>query len=208
VPAVPDAVPGHEESEEAVEAELAALEQSAEEPAPVVRVAALAIPLLAGAVVSVALGVFGRMHAARPVSLNLWGGTGGELKVGLTVLAVVLALAQGGSALVIYGKVPAVLGRIAAPGWITTAHRWMGRAAFAATIPVAVHCLYALGLQATSVPVLLHGIAGCVLYGAFTVKMLVLSREDTPPWALPAAGGLVLAAIVGAWLTTAHWLFG
>lgn len=203
VPAVPDAVPGHEESEEAVEAELAALEQSAEEPAPVVRVAALAIPLLAGAVVSVALGVFGRMHAARPVALNLWGGTGGELKVGLTVLAVVLALAQGASALVMYGKAG-----VAAPGWIATAHRWIGRAAFAATIPVAVHCLYALGLQATSAPVLLHGIAGCVLYGALTVKMLVLSRDDTPPWALPAAGGVVLAAIVGAWLTTAHWLFG
>jgi hypothetical protein len=204
-PEIPGLAPGHEdEAEDAVEAELAALEESAEEPAPVVRVAALAIPALAGVVVSIALGVFARVHAAaHPAALHLWGGIGGELKVGLTVAAVVLALAQGASALVMYGKVP-----VTAPNWISTAHRWTGRAAFTATIPVAVHCLYALGFQASDARVLLHGLAGCVLYGAFTVKMLVLTRDDTPSWALPVAGGVVLTAVVGAWLTTAHWLFG
>jgi len=45
-----------------------------------------------------------------------------------------------------YGKVPGVK----APSWIGRLHRWSGRTAFLLTIPVAVHCLYALELWLSS----------------------------------------------------------
>ena len=94
----------------------------------------------------------------------------------------VLVVVQLASALVLYGRVPGVAG----PRWIGGLHRWSGRAAVLLSVPVAVHCLYALGLQHDSVRVLVHSLIGCFFYGAFTAKMLVL-RAEVPRWVLPVS---------------------
>jgi hypothetical protein len=91
------------------------------------------------------------------------------------------------------------------PGWVPLLHRWSGTVAFVLTLPVAFHCLWALGLASGSPRVLLHGLAGCLLYGAFTAKMLALRLPGLPGWTLPVLGGTVLAALVLVWLTSVLW---
>jgi hypothetical protein len=54
----------------------------------------------------------------------------------------------------------------------------------------------------------LHSIAGCAFYGAYTAKMLGLRVRGLPGWTLPALGGLVFTALVVLWLTSALWFFG
>src|ERR671926_150429 len=70
----------------------------------------------------------------------------------------------------IYGKLP--LGE--APDWLGVVHRISGRLAFLVSLPVAYHCLYQLGFQHTSTRVLLHSIFGCLFYGAFAAKVLIV----------------------------------
>jgi Family of unknown function (DUF6529) len=157
-----------------------------------------------GAAVALTLGVYGRLHNPTGIAVNVSGFSGPlTVKVWLASAAGLLALVQLGSALVMYGKVSG----IAAPSWIGRLHRWSGRAAFLLTVPVAMHCLYALGFQSTDARVLVHSLLGCVFFGAFTVKMLVLTRHGLPGWALPLIGGAVFAALVGLWLTSALWFF-
>jgi hypothetical protein len=92
--------------------------------------------------------------------------------------------------------------------WIGPAHRWTGRLALLLSLPVAVHCLYSIGLQGATQPrVLIHAVCGCVFYGAFVAKMLLLSRPGGGGWWLPVAGGLVFVAIAGLWLSSALWFF-
>jgi hypothetical protein len=74
-------------------------------------------------------------------------------------------------------------------------------------VPVAVHCLYALGFESASPRVLVHSLLGCFFFGAFTAKMLLLTRKGLPGWALPVFGGLVFTALAGLWLTSALWFF-
>jgi hypothetical protein len=38
-------------------------------------------------------------------------------------------------------------------------------------------------------------------------KMLVLSRNNTPSWAIPLLGGLVFTGLTGLWMTAALWYF-
>jgi hypothetical protein len=160
--------------------------------------------LLIGGAVAVSLGVYGRLHTPTGVAVNVAGFSGPqEVKVWLATLAGVLALAQLGSALVMYGKVPGVK----APKGIGTVHRWSGRVAFLAAVPVAIHCLYALGFQSYDGRVLAHSIAGCLFFGAFTVKMLSLSRSGLPGWLLPVFGGAVFTGLALLWLTSSFWFF-
>ena len=125
------------------------------------------------------------------------------MKAWLATVAVVFALVQFGSALVMYGKVP----RIAAPSWIGGLHRWSGRIAFIVTVIVAVHCLYALGFETFDARVVVHSIAGCLFFGIFTAKMLALTRRGMPGWVLPLLGGAVFALLVLLWFTSAFWFF-
>jgi hypothetical protein len=163
----------------------------------------LIVPLLAGAAVSVALGVYGRAHGPTGVAVSLAGFSGAQAaKSWLATGAVVLAVVQLISALVMYGK----LG-VRAPGWIGGLHRWSGRGAFLLAIPVAVHCLYALGFQSGEPRVLVHSLLGCAFFGAFTVKMLALRKDDLPGWALPLLGGTVFTLLVGLWLSASLWFF-
>ena len=126
-----------------------------------------------------------------------------EAKVWVASAALLFALVQLGSALVMSGKMPGV----AAPAWIGALHRWSGRAAFLLAVPVAVHCLYAVGFQTFSTRVFVHSLLGCLFFGAFTVKMLGLRRDGLPGWALPVLGGTVFAVLVGLWWTSSLWFF-
>ena len=109
--------------------------------------AKLVIPSLIGALVALTLGIYGHLHNPTGIAVNLagfsgpltaksWLATGGD-----GVAAVIQVI----SALVMYGKI-----KIQAPSWIGGLHRWSGRIAFLLAVPVAVHCLYALGFQTTA----------------------------------------------------------
>jgi hypothetical protein len=165
--------------------------------------AGLLVVLLSGAAVSVVLGVFGRVHSPAGVAVSVAGFSGPlEVKVWLATLAVTLALVQLVSALAMYGKLP-----VRAPSWTGRLHRWSGRLAFLAAVPVAMHCLYALGFQSYDTRVLVHSLVGCLFFGAFTVKMLSLSRSGLPGWVLPAFGGVVFTGLTMLWLTSSLWFF-
>jgi hypothetical protein len=161
------------------------------------------IPLLIGGAVTVALGTYSRLHEPTSIAVNLAGFSGPlAAKTWLATGAVLLAVVQLVSALIMYGK----LGR-RAPSWIGRLHRWSGRAAFLLAVPVAIHCLYAVGFQSATPRVFIHSLLGCFFFGAFTVKMLLLSRKGIPNWALPVFGGLVFTALVFLWLTSSLWFF-
>jgi hypothetical protein len=115
-----------------------------------------------------------------------------------SLIGALVALALG-----MYGKVP----RVTAPEWIGGLHRWSGRIAFLLAVPVAIHCLYALGFQQYSTRVLIHSVVGCLFFGAFTVKMLILPKRGLPGWVLPVVGAVVFTLLVVIWLTSAYWFF-
>ena len=52
------------------------------------------------------------------------------------------------------------------PRPLPVTHRVTGFTLFALTVPVAVHCLIAYGVQLTSLRVAVHSVAGCFFYGA------------------------------------------
>ena len=165
---------------------------------------AVLIAVAIGAFVAVALGVFGKIHEPQFFSISIAGFSSGlAVKAWLATLAVVLALFQLVSAFAMYRLIPG--GR--APAWIGTAHVWSGRLAVLVSVPVAVHCLYALGFQSYDNRVLFHSLFGCFFYGAFVTKMLLLTRKGLQAWVIPVAGGLVFFVLVYVWLTSALWFF-
>lgn len=160
----------------------------------------LLVPLLAGGLVMIALGVYGRAHTPTGFAVGPAGFTAAlPMKAWLTTGAFALAVVQVVSALSLWGK----LG-VAIPAGV---HRWSGRIAFLLTIPVAFHCLYALGLQYDVPRVLVHSLLGCFFYGVFTAKMLALPKRGLPGWTLPVLGGTAFTALVGLWLTSSFWFF-
>jgi hypothetical protein len=165
--------------------------------------ARLVIPSLIGALVALTLGIYGHIHHPTGIAVNVAGFSGPQsAKSWLATGAIIAAVIQVISALVMYGKI-----KIQAPSWIGGLHRWSGRIAFLLAVPVAVHCLYALGFQTYSTRVLIHSLLGCAFFGAFTVKMLVLPKKDMPGWLLPTLGGLAFTALTGVWLSSAFWFF-
>jgi hypothetical protein len=163
----------------------------------------LLVPVLVGAAVAVALGVYGKVHTPSGIAVNVAGFSSTQtVKVWLASAAAFFALVQLASALAMWGR----LGGFSPP-WAGTAHRWSGRVAFLLTVPVAVHCLYALGFGSYSSRVLVHALLGCFFFGAFTAKMMILPKKGVPGWTLPVAGGLVFTALIGLWLTSAFWFF-
>ncbi|MFC4587457.1 DUF6529 family protein [Sphaerisporangium corydalis] len=162
------------------------------------------VPLLVGGLVAVALGVYGRAHTPTGYAVGLSGFSGTlAMKAWLATGSFVLALVQIFSALAMYGKLPGVQ----APSWTGTLHRWSGRVAFLLSVPVAFHCLYALGAQFDTTRVLVHSLLGTFFYGVFVAKMLSLPKRDLPGWALPVLGGLAFTALTGLWLTSSFWFF-
>ncbi|MEJ8278873.1 DUF6529 family protein [Pseudonocardia spirodelae] len=167
-------------------------------PGPSLR--AVALPVVAGSLVAVALGVWARQHVGTGVAVNLAGfSSGAAAKAWLGSAALVLAAVQG-----VTGR---MLHRGSADPVVAVAHRWSGRVAVLVTVPVAVQCLYAFGWSGATTSALLHSALGCLFYGAFVTKMLLLRRPGVPGWALAAAGGVLLAVLAGVWLTSALWFF-
>jgi Family of unknown function (DUF6529) len=166
--------------------------------------AAVLTAVALGAVVAVGLGVFGKVHEPQFFSVSVAGfSSGTAVKAWLATLAVVLGLFQLVSAFAMYRLIPG--GR--APAWMGTAHVWSGRLAVLASVPVAVHCLYALGFQETDNRVMFHSLFGCFFYGAFVTKMILLTRKGLRGWVIPIAGGLLFFGLVYVWLTSALWFF-
>ena len=166
--------------------------------------AKLVLPSLIGGLVALTLGIYGRLHHPTGIAISIAGFSNpGSVKSWLATGATVFAIVQVGSALVMYGKIP----RVAAPSWIGGLHRWSGRIAFLLAVPVAIHCLYALGFQTYSTRVLIHSLLGCAFFGAFTIKMLILPKRGLPAWVLPVAGAAVFTVLIGVWFTSAYWFF-
>ena len=158
-----------------------------------------------GGCVALSLGLYARLHTPTGQGIVAFGFPAVlPMKAWFTTAALVLVLGQVASALWMFGRLPGVG---PAPRWLAPAHRWLGTAAFLFTLPVAYHCLWALGFQQTTTRVLLHSILGCAFYGAFVTKMLVLRSARLPGWALPLAGGILTALLVGLWFTSSLWFF-
>jgi hypothetical protein len=166
----------------------------------------LAVIGLLGLGVAVALYAAGRLHQP-DYTFSLFGQQGlGALSLKSALATAVLGLAgvQLLLALWMFRKLPI---RLAAPRRTGLVHRITGLVLFALTVPIAVHCLIAYGVRLTSPRIAVHSLAGCLFYGAFTAKVLLVRSRRLPGWAVPAAGGL-LALIVGVlWYTSALWFY-
>jgi hypothetical protein len=157
---------------------------------------------LVGAAVALTLGIYASAHTpASDLTITLGFTNTIVMKVWLTTIALIFAVIQLISALWMYGKLP--LGD--APASLGTVHRISGRLAFLLSLPVAYHCLYQLGFQHTTTRVLIHSILGCLFYGAFASKVLIVRSKNLPGSALPIAGALVFAILVYVWLLSALW---
>jgi hypothetical protein len=164
----------------------------------------LVVPALAGCLVALTLGLYGRLHSPTGVAVDVIGfSSPATVKAWLASGALLFAVVQFVTSLIMYGKLP----WISAPRWISSLHRWSGRIAFILTVIVAVHCLYALGFESFNARVLAHSVAGCLFFGVFTAKMLSLTKRGTPSWVLPVLGGLAFALLILIWFTSAFWFF-
>lgn len=163
----------------------------------------LLIPSLVGALVAVTLGIYANVHDNALIAVSVAGFSGPqEVKVWLASGAAFFALIQLFSALSMWGK----LGSFS-PSWMGGLHRWSGRIAFLFTIPVAVHCLYALGFSTLDARNITHSILGCLFFGVFTLKMLALPKKGLSGWVLPVIGGVVFTVLIGLWFTSSFWFF-
>ena len=163
----------------------------------------IVVSLLGGCAVAVLLGVYGKLHHPTGFSIDIAGFSSPlYAKAWLTTAALVFAAIQLATAYRMY--------RPGAAAWLAGLHRWSGRIAIVLTVPVIIHCIYALGFQSYSLRVLVHSVLGCLFYGAFVAKMLSLglaNRSTMPRWLMPVLGGAVLLSLIGLWATSALWLF-
>jgi hypothetical protein len=164
---------------------------------------------LVGALIAVAIGIYGNEHTPTGNSIlgdGLFFSATLNMKAWLATAVAVLALFQMFTALRMFERIrlPREM-----PAWFPTAHRVSGTLAFLISLPVAYHCLWALGFQFDDAPtrVAVHALLGCFFYGAFTTKMLLLRVDGLPHATLPIAGGLVFSAVIGIWLTSSLWFF-
>ena len=136
------------------------------------------VPLAIGAVVSVALGTYGRVHDPTGVGVLIAGFSGAQAaKAWMASGVTLLALVQLGS------RPWSCTARCPAsprPRGPARLHRWSGRGPSCCRVPVAVHCLYALGFQSYDTRVLVHSLLGCFFFGVFTAKMLLLPQRGLP----------------------------
>jgi uncharacterized protein DUF6529 len=138
---------------------------------------------------------------------GLFGQTGTgvlSLKSLLATIALGLAVVQVLLALWMYRKLP-IAGQ--PPKRIGLTHRIVGGTAFIVTLPVAIHCAIAYGVQLTDPRVLVHSIAGCFFYGAFTAKVLLVHTKKLPGWTLPVAGGILAVLLLVLWYTSGLYYY-
>ena len=122
------------------------------------------------------------------------------MKAFLANVAVGLVVIQIASALAMFGRLPFLK---TTPKWAPFLHRWSGTTAFVVSLPMAYHCLWALGLQTNETRPLVHGLFGCAFYGAMTTKLLGLRAKRLPGWAIPVFGSLLAVTLTVVWLTSA-----
>jgi len=172
----------------------------------------IAVPLTAfavGAVIALLLGIFGKAHDPTLSGTTTLGfSTVIAMKTALSVVIGVLAIGQVLGALWLYGK----LGT-AAPSWLGTAHRISGTVALLLAVFVGYHCIWSLGLESGTyghgekVPTrtVVHGVLGCIVFGAIVVKVVAVRSKRAPGWFLPLAGGLLFALLIAVVLTSAGY---
>ncbi len=166
--------------------------------------AATVAAVAAGALVSVLLGVYGRSHQPTGGTIFLLGFDSLiSMKVTLAFVAGGLALVQGLTALWMYGR----LG-LTAPPRLGLVHKALGAGALLVSLPVAYHCLWSIGFETYTGRVLLHSLAGCLVYGAFVVKVVGLHADAAPRWLVPVAGGALFTVLVVTVLTSVVWYLG
>lgn len=167
---------------------------------------ALALALAAAVAVFVAVFLCGRANTP-DYTATLFGQAGADavrLKAQLATGVLGLAAVQLLLALWMYGRLPGVR-RV--PGRVPITHRIAGALLFALTIPIAVHCVRAYGVQLSGSRAAVHSIAGCFFYGAFAAKVLLVRSRRLPGWALPLAGGALVVVVLVLWYTSALWHF-
>jgi Family of unknown function (DUF6529) len=164
---------------------------------------------LVGAAISFGIGLYANQHEATGESIlgdGLFFSSTINMKAWLASVAALFALFQLYSALRMYGRVrfPRTI-----PPWFRRLHHVSGTLAVVISLPVAYHCIWALGFKIDTAPtrVLIHGLLGCFFYGAFVAKMLFLRVKELPGLVLPIVGGLTFAAVIGIWLTSGLWFF-
>lgn len=159
----------------------------------------------AGGAVSIGLGAYGRIHQPSGGSIATFGFPSVlPMKAWFATGAFALVLVQLTSALAMWGQLPGVT---SPPRWLAPVHRWSGTVAFVLSLPVAYHCLWALGFDNTDARQLVHSLFGCAFYGAFTVKLLALRIAGLPGWTLPFVGGLLVTSLTFVWLTSSLLFF-
>ena len=151
--------------------------------------AKLLIPALIGAAVALALGVYGHVHDPTGQSIfSLVFTKTINMKTWFATAALSLAFFQLYSGLRIYGRVafPRTM-----PSWFGAAHRGSGTLAFLITVPVAYHCLWALGFQDYFDPGADPLDRRLLLHRRLAAKVVCVELRSLPGSALPMAGGLV-----------------
>ena len=155
-----------------------------------------------GAVVALALGLYGRVHEPQTdLAITLGFAVTITMKVWLSSFAVLFALLQVFTALWMYGRLPIA----SRPSWLANAHRISGRLAFLISLPVAYHCLYQLAFQTTTTRVFAHSLLGCLFYGAFATKVTIIHMPGRAGIWLPVIGGTVFTLLVATWVTSGLW---
>ncbi len=168
--------------------------------------AVLVIPVVVGFVGAVLLGAYGRLHAptgqsdwhpffSRMITYKSWSATA----------ALFSAMFQVGTGMIVHRRTDPRATSSLLASW----HRLSGFCAFILTLPVAFHCLWALGF-APSIGLnrrFVHSVAGCLLYGGYATKVLTVSRRGRPRWALPVIGSALFVAFAVVTATSAGWFF-
>jgi hypothetical protein len=165
----------------------------------------LFIPLLGGLIVAESLGIIARELVVSPGAypgpwFRLFFSDTLHLKAWLALGVAALAVTQLFTAAWIFRRLP-----WPRPRFVNVVHRWSGRLAFLLTIPVAYHCVFKLGFQTYDTRIAVHSFFGVAVYGAFATKVLIVRMHRFPRWVLPVAGGLLFAAVIGAWWTSSFW---
>jgi uncharacterized membrane protein len=126
-------------------------------------------------------------------------------KAWFATAAAVLAVVQVLTGARIFGKLQPLV-RIPPPR-VNRIHRWSGRLAILATVPVAFHCIFILGFQTSDARVFLHSLLGTFVYGLVAVKVWYVRDRDHPRWTVPIAGATLFTVLVALWSTSSLWYF-
>ncbi|MGH8925984.1 MAG: DUF6529 family protein [Acidimicrobiia bacterium] len=160
-----------------------------------------------GAAISILLGVYGQVHdPAGQQTVTVFFGSTLAFKAWMATIVILFVIAQLLTALRMWGKIswPRTT-----PPWFSQVHRLSGTLAFLATLPVAYHCLWAIGFEPdiTQPRRFVHSLFGCFFYGAFVVKVFAVRASRLPGKLLPIVGGTVFTSLVVLWLTSSFWFF-